>query len=213
MEEGEALAEDGEGGLAGLGFRDGAAQDAVARVGALDGRFEEGAHAGAGAVGGDDHVRRHAVLGFRGVVVAFAGEVHAHLGAFFRERGHVAPVLVADAAVRVADLGQLAALQVAALDAVVVRAEEVVAQVPAGHVLAVDFFVDDVALLVEVEPLVARHRDALARPVILLEELDCVAARDDTGSLVLQEVRWVALEYGGVVAVAFEGDAGEEPAE
>lgn len=71
---------------------------------------------------------------------------------------------------------------------------------------------DDISLLIEVDAFVARDCNGFPRAVVLVEELDRVASRDDPRSLVLEQELRRALEDGGVVAVGFEGDAREESA-
>ncbi len=88
---------------------------------------------------------------------------------------------------------------VRALDAVVVRAHQVVRQVPGRHVLDDVLAVDDVAVPVEVLPPRRADRDRPVAAVVSPEELERVAARHDARALVVQQGCRVALQDGGVV--------------
>jgi hypothetical protein len=74
-------------------------------------------------------------------------------------------------------------------------------------------------LSLTVEVLAAQRRDGkgASAPVIAFEKGQRIAARDDTGALVMQTWRWVALEECDVVGVrwwkAFEGEGRCEAAE
>jgi hypothetical protein len=70
-----------------------------------------------------------------------------------------------------------------------------------------------------VEILAAQRRDSegASAPIVAFEEGQRIAARDDTGALVMQTWRWVALEERDVMGVrrwkAFEGEGCCEAAE
>lgn len=60
--------------------------------------------------------------------------------------------------------------------------------------------------------LVAGHSHRLSSPVILLEELDGVAAGNDACTLILQQKSIRTLQYCGVVSMVLQSNAGEETA-
>ena len=168
MEEGEARAEGCEQGGAGAGFGEGATQRDVAGVCAVGIWGEEGADGGAGAVGGDEEIGLHgsflAVVGF---------EMHGEFLAGFGEGGDFVAVEMGYCFVVLVFFGDAA---VFALHAVDVGSEDVVDQVPAGHVLPHGFFVYDFAIFVEILPAGRTGGDVAVAFVIALEEGQGVAA-------------------------------------
>lgn len=69
---------------------------------------------------------------------------------------------------------------------------------------------DNLALLAEIDPLVARHCHRLTRPIVFLEPPDGITPRDDASTLILQKEAIGAFQDGGVVAMVFQRDTCEE---
>ena len=105
--------------------------------------------------------------------------------------------------------GKLAILKIRTIHSIIVRTQEIVRKIPRSHVLTIDFFVNDIALLIEIQSLVARYGHWLSGPVILLEELDGVASSNYACSLILQQEAIRALQDRCVVAMCFQCYAGE----
>ena len=95
---------------------------------------------------------------------------------------------------------------------VVVRTEQVVDKVPAGHLHWGRLPVDIIPFLVQVVAVFARDYKRTLGEIVLLEEGLNILPGDEACTLVLQEGRGVAFEDFDRVTEAFEGDAREEAA-
>lgn len=212
MKEAESLREHFSRRLRRLQLRYRSPDNAIPGISPLNTRFDNRSNGRAGPIGHDEQIRRDLLLHLFSVL-SEAAVVDTDLVALILDARYVASRTVLHLAVTRSDVRQRVPFQIVTIHAVVVRSQQVVRQVPAGHILPVDFLVDHVALLVEVEPFVGRHSDGLPGPVVTVEELNRVASCHDSRALVVQQVLWCAFQQCGVVAMRLERCAGEESGE
>ena len=97
--------------------------------------------------------------------------------------------------------------------AIVVRAKEVVHEIPTSRFHARGFAVDVIAFVVEVPAIFRGDLVWALGEVVFFEKGLDIFTRDDAGALVLQEGGGIALKDPDSVAKSFEGDACEQAAE
>lgn len=181
-----------------------APQRDVAGEGALHGWFEDLADGGRGAVGADEEISAH--IARRPVL---RRELDLNSIAQVLEAGDLVAVQVLRGAIVRLGSGNVA---VVALNLIIVCSQDVVHEVPAGHMLGPVVAVDDAPFFVQVHACAGADGDGALAAVILLEEGEQVAACDDAGALVVEKGRRVALEDGGVVSDLLEGYTAEKAA-
>jgi hypothetical protein len=75
-------------------------------------------------------------------------------------------------------------------------------QIPAGHLLVAVLAIDHVSLTVQVQPLMTRNTQWRFRAIVGVEEVLDIGACNNTGTLVVKQCCWVALEDADVEVFA-----------